>query len=88
MLWAVVEDEQVAAPMGGWMRHRDEAAARVAEAAGPEFDRGYSEGRELTLDDAVSSALEYRSNARGVAGHVQADETGLATSELADGSSV
>jgi predicted ATPase len=57
-LWAVVEDEQVAAPLGGWLRHREEAAAGVAEAAGPEFDRGYAEGRELTLDDAVSLALE------------------------------
>ena len=57
-LWAVVEDEQVAAPLGGWLRHREEAAARVAEAAGPEFDRGYAEGRELTLDDAVALALE------------------------------
>ena len=41
-LWPVVEHEQVAAPMGGWLRHREEAAARVAKAAGPEFDRGYA----------------------------------------------
>jgi predicted ATPase/class 3 adenylate cyclase len=57
-LWAVVENEQVAAPMGGWLRHREEAAVRVAEAGGPDFDRGYAEGRKLTLDDAVSLALE------------------------------
>jgi predicted ATPase len=57
-LWAVVEDEQVAAPLGGWLRHRGEAAASVAEVAGPDFDRGYTAGRELTLDDAVSLALE------------------------------
>jgi predicted ATPase len=56
-LWAVAEDEQVAAPMGGWQRHRAEAEARVRKVAGPDFDRGYAEGRELTLDDAVSLAL-------------------------------
>jgi tetratricopeptide (TPR) repeat protein len=57
-LWAVVEDEQVAAPLGGWLRHRAEAEERIREAAGSEFDRGYSEGRELTLDDAVTIALQ------------------------------
>jgi hypothetical protein len=34
------------------------AERRIREASGPDFDRGYAEGRELTLDDAVSSALE------------------------------
>jgi predicted ATPase len=56
-LWAVVEDEQVAAPLGGWQRHRTEAQERMRKVAGPDFDRGYAEGRELTLDDAVSLAL-------------------------------
>jgi predicted ATPase len=56
-LWAVVEDEQVAAPLGGWLRHRAEAEERMRQVAGPDFDRGYAEGRELTLDDAVSLAL-------------------------------
>ena len=31
--------------------------ARIREAAGPEFERGYAEGRALTLDEAVSIAL-------------------------------
>ena len=57
-LWAVVEDEQVAAPLGGWLRHRAEAEERMRKIAGPDFERGYAEGRELTLDDAVSLALE------------------------------
>ncbi len=57
-LWAVVEDEQVAAPLGGWLRHRAEAEERMRKVAGPDFDRGHAEGRELTLDDAVSLALE------------------------------
>ena len=56
-LWAVVEDEQVAAPLGGWLRHRAEAEERMRKVAGPDFDRGYAEGRELDLDGAVSLAL-------------------------------
>jgi predicted ATPase/class 3 adenylate cyclase len=57
-LWGAVEDEQVGAPLGGWLRHRQECKSRIHELAGPEFDRGCSEGRTLTLDDAVSIALE------------------------------
>jgi ATP/maltotriose-dependent transcriptional regulator MalT len=57
MLWAVVEDEQVAAPMGGWQRHRAEVEQRIRAVAGPDFDRGYARGRELTLDEAVALAL-------------------------------
>jgi hypothetical protein len=56
-LWAVVEDEQVAAPLGGWLRHRAEVEERVRRVAGPEFERGYAEGRDLDLDAAVSLAL-------------------------------
>ena len=56
-LWAVVEDEQVAAPLGGWSRHRAEAEERMRKVAGPDFDRGYAEGRNLDLDAAVSLAL-------------------------------
>jgi predicted ATPase/class 3 adenylate cyclase len=58
-LWGAVEDEQqVAAPLGGWLRHRDACEARIRELVGPEFDRGYAEGRASTLDDAFSIALE------------------------------
>ena len=56
-LWGAIEDEDAGAPLGGWRRHRDACEARIREASGPEFDRGYAEGRELTLDDAVSLAL-------------------------------
>jgi predicted ATPase/class 3 adenylate cyclase len=56
-LWGVVEDEQVAAPLGGWLRHRAEIEERVRKVAGREFDRGYGEGRELTLDEAVAIAV-------------------------------
>jgi len=34
------------------------ALRRIRELAGPEFDRGRADGRALTLDDAVSIALE------------------------------
>ena len=56
-LWGAIEDEDAGAPLGGWRRHRDACEARIRQASGPEFDRGYAEGRELTLDDAVSLAL-------------------------------
>jgi predicted ATPase len=57
-LWGAIEDEDAHAPLGGWRRHRDACEERIREAAGPEFERGYAEGRALTLDDAVSLALE------------------------------
>jgi tetratricopeptide (TPR) repeat protein len=56
-LWGAIEDEVAAAPFGGWRRHRETCEARIREIAGPEFQRGYAEGRDLTLDDAVSLAL-------------------------------
>ena len=56
-LWSAIEDEQAAAPLGGWRRHRDACEARIRRASGPDFERGYAEGRELTLDDAASLAL-------------------------------
>ncbi len=56
--WGAIEDDDAVAPLGGWRRHRQECEARIREAAGPEFERGCAEGRGLTLDDAVSLALE------------------------------
>ena len=60
LLWAVVENEHYGAPLGGWQRHRAAAEERIRGAAGTEFDRGYAEGRELPLDDAVTIALDRR----------------------------
>ena len=57
-LWGAIEDDDALAPLGGWRRHREECEAKVKNAAGPEFDSGYAEGRDLDLDDAVSLALE------------------------------
>jgi hypothetical protein len=56
-LWGAIEDEDAFAPLGGWRRHRQSCEARIREVAGSEFERGRAEGRELTLDDAVSLAL-------------------------------
>ena len=56
-LWAAVEQEDAVAPLGGWRRHREACTAAIGRVSGPDFDRGYAEGRDLTLDDAVSLAL-------------------------------
>jgi predicted ATPase/class 3 adenylate cyclase len=56
-LWGAIEEDDAHAPLGGWRRHRDACAARIREAAGPEFDRGHAAGIDMTLDDAVSVAL-------------------------------
>jgi hypothetical protein len=55
--WGAIEHEDVGAPLGGWRRHRQRCEERIRGAASPEFERGYAEGRALTLDDAVSLAL-------------------------------
>jgi predicted ATPase/class 3 adenylate cyclase len=57
-LWGAIEDEDALAPLGGWRRHRDAVEARVRASSGPELERGLAEGRELTLDEATSAALE------------------------------
>jgi hypothetical protein len=56
-LWGAIEGEDAGAPLGGWRRHRQTCETRIREAAGAEFERGHAEGRELTLDAAVSLAL-------------------------------
>jgi predicted ATPase/class 3 adenylate cyclase len=57
-LWGAIEaDDAVGAPLGGWRRHREVCEARIRRAAGVDFEHGYAEGRDLTLDDAVSLAL-------------------------------
>jgi len=58
LLWGAIEDDDAIAPLGGWQRHRQTVAEQIRELAGPEFERSLAEGRELTLDDAVSIALE------------------------------
>jgi hypothetical protein len=57
-LWAAIENEDAGAPLGGWRRHRKTCEARIRQAGGPEIERACAEGRRLTLDEAVSVALE------------------------------
>ena len=59
-LWGAIEQEDAVAPLGGWRRHRHECEALIREAAGPKFETACAEGRTLTLDDAVSLALDRR----------------------------
>jgi predicted ATPase len=57
LLWGSIEEADAVAPLGGWRAHRRECEARISGAAGPEFERGRTAGRELTLDAAVAVAL-------------------------------
>jgi predicted ATPase/class 3 adenylate cyclase len=56
-LWGAIDEEDTGAPLGGWRRQRAACEARLRHFVGPEFERGLTEGRQLTLDDAVSIAL-------------------------------
>ena len=56
-LWGAIEEHQVGAPLGGWLRHRAACEAHLAENAGPELEAALAVGRELSLDDAVELAL-------------------------------
>jgi predicted ATPase/class 3 adenylate cyclase len=57
-LWGAIEAEEARAPLGGWAMERAEYEAAVMEHAGPEFERGRHEGRQLSLDQAIESALQ------------------------------
>ena len=56
-LWGAIEEHEVGAPLGGWLRHRAACEAHLAEHAGPELEAALAVGRELSLDDAVELAL-------------------------------
>jgi predicted ATPase len=56
-LWGAIEAEEARAPLGGWVTERAEYEAAVMEHAGPGFERGRREGRQLSLEQAVESAL-------------------------------
>jgi predicted ATPase/DNA-binding SARP family transcriptional activator len=57
-LWGAIDDEDAAAPLGGWRRHRPACTAAMDEVAGEEFERGRAAGHPLTLDAAAVLALE------------------------------
>ena len=56
-LWGAIEMEETRGPVGQWEAEREEFATAVLEAAGPDFDRGRTAGRALTLDEVVEYAL-------------------------------
>jgi predicted ATPase len=56
-LWAAVELEEKAGPIGQWEDERDAYAAPVLAHAGAAFDRGLASGRELTLEELVAVAV-------------------------------
>jgi predicted ATPase/class 3 adenylate cyclase len=55
-LWGAVEGEEVRGPIGQWEDERDDFASAVLAAAGPRFEDGRSDGRRLSLDEAVEYA--------------------------------
>ena len=57
-LWAAIENADAVAPLGGWRRHRQRYQARMHETIGAETLRAVAERPRLTLDDAVSLALQ------------------------------
>ena len=57
VLWAGVELEEKAGPIGQWEDEREAYAAPVLTHTGGEFDRGLASGREMTLDEIVAEAL-------------------------------
>jgi predicted ATPase len=57
VLWSAVEAEEARGPIGHWERDRDEIAASVLVDS-PEFESGRSSGRSLSLDEAITYALD------------------------------
>jgi predicted ATPase len=55
-LWGAIEAEELRGRVGQWERFRDEHASTVVRDS-PEFERGRSEGRSLSLEDAVEYAI-------------------------------
>jgi predicted ATPase/class 3 adenylate cyclase len=57
LLWAAVELEEQAGPIGQWEDKRDSHATALLTHAGGAFDRGLARGRRMTLDEIVAAAL-------------------------------
>ena len=57
LLWAAVELDEEAGPIGQWEDERDAYSAPVLVHAGAEFDRAVARGREMTMDEIVAIAV-------------------------------
>jgi predicted ATPase len=60
LFWGAIEAEEKRAPMGAWAKERNRLGAPVLALSGPEFERGRTEGRLLSLEEVVDQALEER----------------------------
>jgi hypothetical protein len=56
-LWGAVETEEARGPFGQWEGERDEHAAAVLDATGPDFEHGRANGRRLPLEQVVEYAV-------------------------------
>lgn len=56
-LWGSIENDRVGAPLGGWLRHRDDCATRIAKLEIDDLRDAMAGGRELSLHEAVQLAL-------------------------------
>jgi hypothetical protein len=52
VLWGAIEAEEARGPVGAWEQEREAHAASVVDGS-PEFEQGRTEGRRLSLDEAV-----------------------------------
>jgi hypothetical protein len=55
--WGAIEAEEERSSMRAWAKERERLAAPVLAHAGPEFEEGRAQGREVGLDGAVERAL-------------------------------
>ena len=71
-LWAAVADEDAGAPLGGWRRHRHNLETKIRSNLGG-ARRSPDQTNALTLDHAVTLALDTRSRQRAGGGAGGAD---------------
>ena len=63
-LWGAIETEEARAPMAQWEMEREAYAAPLLRGAGAGFERGRTLGRTLSLDEAVTQAVDARPEKR------------------------
>ena len=62
-LWGAIEAEAERGPIGQWEAERDDYAQHLSAVAGPDFDRGFAEGKTMTPDQSVEYGLSVDSPA-------------------------
>jgi predicted ATPase/class 3 adenylate cyclase len=60
-VWGAIEAEERKAPVGGWETERAGYEAVLRAHGGPEFERGRSRGRSLSLNEIVEHVLQAHS---------------------------